>query len=126
MSRLSFAKYVRNSCRYGTSERYSSFSTLDRRVPGEDSFDRQVKRNVAKGISGDVSSEWERMNAQLKKHLEQSGGDDAHFSESGTGSRSFGLFGSGGQQGIPQLGTGNGQQLKALAGLKEGLERLGC
>jgi VCBS repeat-containing protein len=109
-----------------TSERYSSFSTLDRHGAWGGQVDRQVKRNVDRGISGDVSSEWERMNAQLKKHLEQSGGDDAHFSESGTGSRSFGLFGSGGQQGIPQLGTGNGQQLKALAGLKEGLERLGC
>ena len=65
------------------------------------------------------------MNAQLKKHLEQSGGDDGHFAEPGMGSRPFGLFGSGGQQGIPQLGMGNGQQLKALAGLKEGLERLG-
>ncbi|MDP2694049.1 MAG: Ig-like domain-containing protein, partial [Gallionella sp.] len=108
-----------------TSERYSSFSTLDRHGAWGGQVDRQVKRNVGKGISGDVSSEWERMTARLKKHLEQSGGDDGHFSESGTGSRSFGLFGSGGQQGIPQLGTGNGQQLKALAGLKEGLERLG-
>ena len=109
-----------------TSERYSSFSSLDRHGDWGGQIDRQVKRNVAKGVSGDVSSEWERMNAQLKKHLEQSGGDDSHFAESGTGSRSFGLFGSGGQQGIPQLGTGNGQQLKALTGLKEGLERLGC
>jgi VCBS repeat-containing protein len=109
-----------------TSERYSSFSTLDRHGAWGGQVDRQVKRNVGRGVSEDVSSEWERMNVQLKKHLEQSGGDDGHFSESGTGSRSFGLFGSGGQQGIPQLGTGNGQQLKALAGLKEGLERLGC
>ncbi|MDD5385164.1 MAG: Ig-like domain-containing protein, partial [Gallionella sp.] len=107
------------------SERYSSFSALDRHSAWGGQIDWQVNRNVANGVSGDVSAEWEQMNAQLKKHLEQSGGDDGHFSESGTGSRSFGLFGSGGQQGIPQLGMGNGQQLKALGGLKEGLERLG-
>ena len=108
------------------SERYSSFSALDRHSAWGGQIDRQVNRNVARGISGDVSQEWERMNARLKKHLEQSGSSDSHFAEHGTGSKSFGLFGSGGQQGIPQLGTDSGQQLKAFAGLKEGLERLGC
>ncbi len=108
------------------SEQYSSFGTLDRHGAWGGQIDRQVKRNVARGISGDVSSEWERMNARLKKHLAQSGGDEGISAESGTGARSFGLYGSGGSQGIPQLGVGNGQQMKALTGLKEGLERLGC
>ncbi|MDO8465395.1 MAG: putative Ig domain-containing protein [Gallionella sp.] len=108
------------------SEQYSSFGAPDRHGAWGGQIDRQVNRNVARGISGDVSQEWERMNARLKKHLEQSGGDEGLFAESGTGSRSFGLFGSGGSQGIAQLGTGSGQQLKSLAGLKEGLERLGC
>jgi VCBS repeat-containing protein len=107
------------------SEQYSSFGALDRHGAWGGQIDRQVNRNVARGISGDVSQEWERMNARLKKHLEQSGGDEGLFAEHGTGSRSFGLFGSGGQQGIAQLGMGSGQQLKSLAGLKEGLERLG-
>jgi len=108
------------------SEQYSSFGALDRHGAWGGQIDRQVHRNVARGISGDVSSEWERMNARLKEHLEQSGDDEGIFAEPGMGYRSFGLFGSGGSQGIPPLGMGSGQQLKSLAGLKEGLERLGC
>ncbi|MCR4299382.1 MAG: Ig-like domain-containing protein, partial [Gallionella sp.] len=106
-------------------EQYLSLSDQDWEGGWGGQIDRQVNRNVAKGVSGDVSSEWERMNARLKKHLEQSGGDEDIFAESGTDSRPFGLFGSVDQQGIPQLGADNIQQLKALAGLREGLERLG-
>ena len=108
------------------SEQFSSSGALDRHGAWGGQIDRQVKRNVARGVPGNVSSEWKRMNARLKKHLEQSGGDEGIFADSGTGAGSFGLFGSGGQQDIHQLGMGSGQQMKALAGLKEGLERLGC
>lgn len=66
------------------------------------------------------------MNAQLRKHLEQSGSDDGHFTESGTGSGSFDLFDSQSYPSAAQLGMGNGRQMKALAGLKGGLERLSC
>jgi len=107
------------------SEQFSSSGALDRHGAWGGQIDRQVKRNVARGVPGNVSSEWERMNARLKKHLEQSGGDDGLFAESGTGSRSFGLFDSQGYSSAAQLGMGNGQQMKGFAGLKEGLERLG-
>ena len=90
----------------------------------ESQIDRQVNRSVSGGISGDVSMEWARMNVRLKKHLEQSGGDEDSFAESGTGSVPFGTLGSGGSQGISQLG--NSQQMRALTGLKEGLESLSC
>src|SRR5574340_817028 len=108
------------------SERYSSFGTLDRHGAWGSQIDRQVKRNVAGGVSGDVSSEWERMNARLKDHLERPGGDEGNFAESGAGSGPFGLLGPGGRQGITQMGMGSGQQAQGFAGLKEGLERLGC
>ncbi|MDO8812807.1 MAG: putative Ig domain-containing protein [Gallionella sp.] len=107
------------------SEQFSSFGALDRHGAWGGQTDRQVNRNVARGISGDISSEWERMNVRLKKHLEQSGSDDSHFAEYGTGSRPFTLWGSGSSQGIAQLGMGSDQQLKSFTGLKEGLERLG-
>ncbi len=120
-------KLIRAWCdEESASERYSSFSKLDRKGARGGQIDWQVNRNVAEGASKDVSAEWERMNAQLKKHLEQTGSDDGHFAEFGTGFRPLGLFGSGGNQHISQLGMGNGQQMKALTGLKEGLERLGC
>lgn len=86
--------------------------------------DRQVNRNVAAGVARDVSAEWARMNARLKQHLEQSGGDEGIFAESGAGSASFGLYGSQGRQNISLSGMGDSQQLKGFAGLKEGLERL--
>jgi len=38
--------------------------------------------------------------------------------------RSFGLYGSGGQQGIHQLGMDNGQQMKALVGLNQRFPKL--
>jgi VCBS repeat-containing protein len=107
------------------SEQYSSFGTLDRHGSWGGQIDWQVKRNVAKGVSGDISSEWERMNERLKKHLEQSGGDEGIYADPGAGSR-LGLSGSGGRQGISQMGAGNGQQMHTFTGLKEGLERLGC
>jgi len=106
------------------SEQYSSFGTLDRHGSWGGQIDWQVKRNVAKGVAGDISSEWERMNERLKNHLAQSGGDEGIFTDAGTGSR-LGLSGSGGRQGIPQMGAG-GQQMQAFTGLKEGLESLGC
>lgn len=66
------------------------------------------------------------MNERLKNHLEQSGGDEGIVAGSGTGSRPFGLPGSQSYQNLSQSDTGNGQQMHAFTGLKEGLERLGC
>ncbi|MBK9160736.1 MAG: tandem-95 repeat protein [Nitrosomonadales bacterium] len=107
------------------SERYASFSTLDRHGASEGQTDWQVNRNVAKGISGDASTEWERMNDRLSKHLAQGGADDGIAMESGMDYGAFGLYGSQGQQGLSQVGMGSGQQMKGFSGLKEGLERLG-
>jgi VCBS repeat-containing protein len=106
------------------SEQFSSFSSLSRKGGRGSQTEWQVNRNVAKGVSGDVSSEWERMNARLKQHLEQGGGDEGSFGESGACSGSFGLYGSHGSQNLSQLGMGNNQQMKGFGGLKEGLERL--
>ncbi|MBU0622368.1 MAG: hypothetical protein KJ795_11005, partial [Gammaproteobacteria bacterium] len=61
---------------------------------------------------------------RLSEHLAQSGNDD-HF-DSGIGHGESNLFGAGGHHGLPQPGRGEGAQMKAFAGLKEGLERLGC
>ncbi|MFZ3019434.1 MAG: VCBS domain-containing protein [Gallionella sp.] len=108
------------------SEQFSSFSSLGRKGGRGSQTEWQVNRNVAKGVSDDVSSEWERMNARLKQHLEQSGGDEGSFADSAAGSGSFGLYGSHGAQNLSLSGMGNSQQMKGFAGLKEGLERLGA
>ena len=106
-------------------ERYAPFGAAGRNGGGRSQTDWQVKRNVAEGIRSDYSTEWARMDARLKQHLAQSGNDDSHFTESGAGARTFGLFGSGGSQSLSRQGMGNGQQMKGFAGLGEGLERLG-
>ncbi|OGS74653.1 MAG: hypothetical protein A2063_10315 [Gallionellales bacterium GWA2_60_142] len=108
--------------RESESEQFSSFSQMERNGERGSQTEWQVNRNVAQGVGGDVSDEWERMNARLKQHLEQSGGDEGSFADS-AGAGSFGLYGSG-QQNISLSGMGNSQQLKGFAGLKEGLERL--
>jgi hypothetical protein len=66
------------------------------------------------------------MNARLKQHLEQGGGDEGSFADSGASAGSFGLYGSQGQQNVSLSGMVNSQQMKGFAGLKEGLDRLGC
>ncbi|OGS91986.1 MAG: hypothetical protein A2Z95_03705 [Gallionellales bacterium GWA2_60_18] len=106
-------------------ERHAPFGATGRNGGGSSQTDWQVNRNIAGGLSGDYSTEWARMDARLKEHLAQSGNDDSHFTESGAGARSFGLFGSGGSQSLSRQGMGNGQQMKGFAGLGEGLERLG-
>ena len=109
-----------------TNERRSSLSRPDQHGTWGGRIDQQVNRNVARGVSGNVSSEWKKMNTQLKKHLEQPSGDGNHITESAAGSRSFGLFDSQSYPSASQLGMVNSHQMKTLAGLKEGLERLGC
>jgi hypothetical protein len=91
----------------------------------ESGIDRQMSRRVSGGISGDASSAWERMNARLKKHLEQTGAADGLYAESGAGAAPSGLAGSVGQQRTPRLDAGSALQMKEFAGLKEGLESLG-
>ncbi|MBI5007090.1 MAG: putative Ig domain-containing protein [Nitrosomonadales bacterium] len=90
----------------------------------DDRIDHRVNRNVSRGIDKDYSRQWAQMNVRLREHLAQSGSDD-HF-DSGIGHASPTLFGAGGYQGLAQPGWGEGAQMKAFAGLKEGLERLGC
>ncbi len=106
------------------SEPFSSFSSLSRKGGRGSQTEWQVNRNVAQGVAGDVHSEWERMNARLKTHLEQSGGDEGSFADAGVSAGSFGLYGSSGSQDIARLGVGDSEQLKGFGGLKEGLERL--
>ncbi|MDP2144300.1 MAG: VCBS domain-containing protein, partial [Gallionella sp.] len=108
------------------SEQYSSFSTQSRKGGRGSQTEWQVNRNVARGVAGDVGSEWERMNARLKQHLEQSGDDGGSAAEFGRGAKPSGLFGMQNYSGMTQLGMGNSQQMKEFSGLKEGLERLGC
>jgi hypothetical protein len=86
--------------------------------------EHEAHRNAARGNATDISGQWNHMNARLKQHLTQSGNED-HF-EAGASHGTPSPFGAGGHQGIPQLGKGEGMQMKAFAGLKEGLERLGC
>jgi VCBS repeat-containing protein len=105
-------------------ERHAPFGATGRNGGGSSQTDWQVKRNVAEGISGDYRTEWARMDAQLKEHLAQAGGDS--FAEFGTDTRPPGLFGSGGSQSLTQPGMGTSQQMKGFAGLGEGLVRLGC
>jgi VCBS repeat-containing protein len=108
------------------SEQFSSFGILSSEIAWDSQVDRQVNRNVAAGVARDVSAEWARMNALLRNHLEQTGADAGIFVEAGAGSVLFGALGSGGSQGISQLGMGKGQQMRAFSGLKEGLETLNC
>ncbi|WP_292556451.1 calcium-binding protein [Methylobacter sp.] len=106
------------------SEQHSSFAQ-NRNITQDSQIDRQVNRSISKGIAGNASSEWERMNDRLKNHLEQTSADDGIFAESHAGARMPVLFGANGNQGLSQLGTGNSMQMKGFSGLKEGLERLG-
>ncbi|HZW24918.1 MAG TPA: putative Ig domain-containing protein [Gallionella sp.] len=106
------------------SEQFSSFSLMEHNGGRGSQTEWQVNRNVEQGIGGDVASEWERMNARLKQHLEQSGGDEGNFADSGAGAGSFGLYGSSGSQNLARLGVGGSEQLQGFSGLKEGLERL--
>jgi VCBS repeat-containing protein len=109
-----------------TSERYASFGALNQHDAWGSQIDWQVKRNVAEGVSGDVRTEWEQMIARLNQHLAQGGADDGIVMDSGAGSGSFGLFDLQSYSSTAQLGMVNSQQMKGFAGLKEGLERLGC
>jgi VCBS repeat-containing protein len=106
------------------SEQHSSFAQ-NRNSARESQIDRQVNRSISKGIAGNASSEWEKMNDRLKNHLEQTGADDGVFAESHASPRMPVLFGANGNQGLSQLGTGNSMQMKGFSGLKEGLEKLG-
>ncbi|HZW26412.1 MAG TPA: hypothetical protein VFF26_13115 [Gallionella sp.] len=110
--------------RESASEQFSSFSLMEHNGGRGSQTEWQVGRNVAEGVGGDVSDEWERMNARLKQHLEQSGGDEGSFAESGAGTASFGLYSSSGSQNIARLGVGDSEKLTGFAGLREGLERL--
>jgi VCBS repeat-containing protein len=107
------------------SEQYSSFVPQSRHIARESQIDRQVNRSISKGIAGNASSEWEKMNDRLKNHLEQTGADDGVFADSHAGARMPVFFGANGNQGLSQLGTGSSTQMKGFSGLKEGLERLG-
>jgi VCBS repeat-containing protein len=104
-----------------TADRHDNFAELGR---GDSRIDHQANRNVAHGTSSDIKNQWEQMNARLKQHLEHSGNDD-HFDTVASHGSPI-MFGSGGYQGMPQLGKTEGVQMKSFAGLKEGLERLGC
>jgi VCBS repeat-containing protein len=104
-----------------TADRHGNFDELGR---GDNRIDYQANRNVARGISDDFSKQWAQMNAKLKQHLEHSGNDD-HFDSAASHGSPI-MFGSGGAQGVSQLGKAEGVQMKSFAGLKEGLERLGC
>jgi VCBS repeat-containing protein len=105
-------------------EQYSSFAQ-NRNIARESQIDRQVNRSISKGIPGNASSEWEKMNDRLKNHLEQAGADDGVFVESHTSARMPVFFGANGAQDLSHLGTGNSIQMKGFSGLKEGLEKLG-
>jgi VCBS repeat-containing protein len=107
------------------SEQYSSYASQSRHIARESQIDRQVNRSISKGIAGNASSEWEKMNDRLKNHLEQTGADDGVFADSHAGARMPVFFGANGNQGLSQLGTGSSMQMKGFSGLKEGLERLG-
>jgi VCBS repeat-containing protein len=107
------------------SEQHSSFVSQNRNIARESQIDRQVNRSISKGIPGNASSEWEKMNDRLKNHLKQAGADDGISAESHVGARMPVLFGANGTQGLSQLGTGSSMQMKGFSGLKEGLERLG-
>jgi VCBS repeat-containing protein len=87
-------------------------------------IDRQANRNVAHGSSDDYSRQWEQMNARLKQHLEHSSNDD-HFDAVASHGSPI-LHNTGSPQSISQLAKAEGVQMKAFAGLDEGLERLGC
>jgi VCBS repeat-containing protein len=107
------------------SEQHSSYVSQNRNSARESQIDRQVNRSISKGIAGNAGSEWDKMNDRLKNHLEQTGADDGVFAESHPGARMPVLFGTNGNQGLAQLGTGNSMEMKRFSGLKEGLERLG-
>ncbi|MDO8927128.1 MAG: hypothetical protein Q7U94_09485 [Sideroxyarcus sp.] len=104
-----------------TADRHGNFDELG---CGDNRIDHQVNRNVAHGMSSDTKNQWEQMNARLKQHLEHSGNDD-HFDSAASHGSPI-MFGTGGAQGISQLGKTEGVQMKSFAGLKEGLERIGC
>ncbi|MDD5058244.1 MAG: putative Ig domain-containing protein, partial [Sideroxydans sp.] len=102
----------------GQHDRFDELGRSDCRV------DEQVNRIVARGITSDIKGQWEQMNSKLKQHLDKGSNDD-HF-DSGAGHGATILFGTGGAQGMPQLGKSEGVEMKAFAGLREGLERIRC